>query len=1244
MAPNRSVVDSEGLPLVSAGTSVSALVAAIMTVESLQLLGNHSVRVTWIDSACDAKLCLGRLVDFLNTHPLPDVIIGPPCTNAMVSVADVASYYNVPLFSWLSSEHTVNDKSRATTLVRTLPPLSGLGIQLLEVCRVMGWRRVALVSTEGALTGGVAAFLQDTIDNDEFFFLARTFIGLNTSISSTRLRNIMATLKEEARVIFLIIPMGKLREFLLAAHDEGMTSGDFQFLFSAEGPRPESHLEMLRTEGMWRRNDSRDDDARQAYRNLLYFQAYRNLLYVRHRFLCSQFQAYRNLLYVRHRFLCSQFQAYRNLLYVRHRFLCSQFQAYRNLLYMTFTFILEFRLNDTDVDDQLGQVFDNVDVQFPGYRERDVYARFLYDAYFLFAKAYNSTRDVYARFLYDAYFLFAKAYNSTVSEGLVPDGENLFEAVQDIQYHGLSGFVAMDSNSDRLPSFILWDMSPNNTFREALRLFYYKNESGYLVKAIERTPPGIYWGNGLNEMEDNYVPPDTPACGFGNELCPPGGLKPSQKGGFTRNDVLDDFPYAIIASVCGTAMLIAVIIFFIMYRWWKKEQELHRRKWRVKWTELSFPGNSTTIASTTMHSKLSGSQTSLSDVSEQNTSIADGSALSTLLVRGESRRVPKPCAYCKTAHLDSTRVAVRMIRKKNIRTDRKLLEEMRKLTSLKHVNLASFHGVCVDPPNLCVLWEYCSKGSIQDLFESSRSTDYKLDSMIQISLATDVCAGLAYLHGSEVRVHGNLKSGNCLVDNRWTCKLAGFGLRCLLRGERPDHPPDDQQARFAKLLWTAPESLRQILQGEPCSPTQAADIYSAAIVLKEILCKNQAFQDEMHVNGMTPEDIVSKVSEEPQDTLFRPALTELPDEPATVVFSCVHLVKACWQEDPALRPSARKLLRHMQKLSPYKTYNILDNMVHMMEKYSTRLEELVAQRTAQLEDEKRKTDALLYRMLPRKVAEDLKRGEHVQAEAFTSVTIYFSDIVGFTTIASHSTPMEIVDFLNSLYTVYDGIIREYDVYKVETIGDAYMVVSGIPIPNGTRHVTVMADMALALLQAVFDFVIPHMPDNQLRIRVGLNTGPVVAGVVGTMMPRYCLFGDTVNLASRMESHGVPLKIHLSPHTYDVIKDYKEYSVTERGEIDVKGKGRMRTYFLEGKVTSPDPEAEEEEEEEKKEEETPPPLPASEGQTGSEVHAHCSSLVHLHRSVCVVEEKKGASPLTTGGGGGGEEDNSVVVSV
>lgn len=135
------------------------------------------------------------------------------------------------------------------------------------------------------------------------------------------------------------------------------------------------------------------------------------------------------------------------------------------------------------------------------------------------------------------------------------------------------------------------------------------------------------------------------------------------------------------------------------------------------------------------------------------------------------------------------------------------------------------------------------------------------------------------------------------------------------------------------------------------------------------------------------------------------------------------------------------------------------------------------------------------------MAEQLKWGETVEAESFDSVTIYFSDIVGFTSLSAISTPLQIVDMLNDLYTCFDSIIGNYDVYKVETIGDAYMVVSGLPIRNGDKHAGQIASMALHLLSAIQNFEIRHRPGERLKLRIGIHTGPCVAGVVGLKMPR-----------------------------------------------------------------------------------------------------------------------------------------------
>ncbi|CAC5399982.1 Guanylate cyclase 32E,Guanylate cyclase soluble subunit beta-2,Receptor-type guanylate cyclase gcy-19,Retinal guanylyl cyclase 2,Heat-stable enterotoxin receptor,Olfactory guanylyl cyclase GC-D,Atrial natriuretic peptide receptor 2,Receptor-type guanylate cyclase gcy-9,Receptor-type guanylate cyclase Gyc76C,Soluble guanylate cyclase 89Da,Receptor-type guanylate cyclase gcy-18,Receptor-type guanylate cyclase gcy-28,Guanylyl cyclase, membrane,Speract receptor,Receptor-type guanylate cyclase gcy-29,Receptor-t len=224
--------------------------------------------------------------------------------------------------------------------------------------------------------------------------------------------------------------------------------------------------------------------------------------------------------------------------------------------------------------------------------------------------------------------------------------------------------------------------------------------------------------------------------------------------------------------------------------------------------------------------------------------------------------------------------------------------------------------------------------------------------------------------------------------------------------------------------------------------------------------------------------------------------------------------------------------------------------------------EKIMLKTEELAKEKNKTDNLLYQMLPKQIVINLKTGKSSIAEFFNEVTIYFSDIVGFTKLGAESNSIEIVNLLNDLYSLFDECIDKYDVYKVETIGDSYMVASGVPTPNGGNHAQEIALMALRIRQEVNGYAIPHMPGRTLQIRIGLHSGPCVAGVVGTKMPRYCLFGDTVNTASRMQSFGMGGRIHISSVTQEILSHHGNFITEFRGLIDVKGKGQMATYWLE----------------------------------------------------------------------------------
>ncbi|CAG9112849.1 unnamed protein product [Plutella xylostella] len=272
------------------------------------------------------------------------------------------------------------------------------------------------------------------------------------------------------------------------------------------------------------------------------------------------------------------------------------------------------------------------------------------------------------------------------------------------------------------------------------------------------------------------------------------------------------------------------------------------------------------------------------------------------------------------------------------------------------------------------------------------------------------------------------------------------------------------------------------------------------------------------------------------------------------------------------RPDFLALKENIHRINKdCETSTRLDALLSQVEQYANNLEALVEERTSDYLEEKRKCEELLYQLLPKSVASQLIMGQPVMAETYDQVTIYFSDIIGFTQLSAESTPLEVVDLLNDLYTSFDSIIENFDVYKVETIGDAYMVVSGLPMRNGNRHAAEIARMSLALLGAVRVKTVPHRPGERLLLRIGMHTGPCVAGVVGLKMPRYCLFGDTVNTASRMESHGEALKIHVSPKTKEVLDLYDCFELECRGEITMKGKGLMTTYWLIGEKKCNNPE-------------------------------------------------------------------------
>jgi class 3 adenylate cyclase len=209
-----------------------------------------------------------------------------------------------------------------------------------------------------------------------------------------------------------------------------------------------------------------------------------------------------------------------------------------------------------------------------------------------------------------------------------------------------------------------------------------------------------------------------------------------------------------------------------------------------------------------------------------------------------------------------------------------------------------------------------------------------------------------------------------------------------------------------------------------------------------------------------------------------------------------------------------------------------------------------------------RSERLLLNVLPKAIANRLKRDPGTIAEAYDEVTVLFADVVDFTTFAAQTPPDRVVGVLNEIFSEFDSLATRHGVEKIKTIGDAYMAASGLP-DRRPDHAEAMAAMALEM-SAAFDRVCRHLGLG-LSIRIGMDAGPVVAGVIGRQKFIYDLWGDTVNTASRLESHGVPGRIQVGQALHDRLKD--RYDFEARGEIELKGKGRRPAWLLVGPRTS-----------------------------------------------------------------------------
>uniref|UniRef100_A0A1I7TGB6 guanylate cyclase n=1 Tax=Caenorhabditis tropicalis TaxID=1561998 RepID=A0A1I7TGB6_9PELO len=442
------------------------------------------------------------------------------------------------------------------------------------------------------------------------------------------------------------------------------------------------------------------------------------------------------------------------------------------------------------------------------------------------------------------------------------------------------------------------------------------------------------------------------------------------------------------------------------------------------------------------------------------------------------------------------------------------------LRTMNNANLTTFFGVQFNDESLHtftilhVLVERCT------LEEFCLDEQFVMNQTYMSGFMRDILEGLDFLHNkSKIKYHGHLLAATCLIDINWVLKLSLFGISNLISkhftlGTIKNYDSAPPMLAYHQYICLPPEHISKYDTTGKLPPRMVpgddkGDMYCLGMIIYMMLTRIDPFEvmnSHERTNHLVEILNNNKRPKFRDEAVILPKKDQMEDDELIINRDMFHdRCTECWDRDREKRPKIIDIAETLRDAFPFSQGTLVDQLVRRTEKYAEKLEVTVEQRTFELSAARQMTMKLLNEMLPRDISEMMSKGlPRPPPRAYDSATVMFVQICEFPKIMKLSSP-----------------------HQVETTGETYMLASGVPEENEGRHVVEVAELSLKIREVSYRFELEHIPNRKINIRIGFHAGPIAAGVIGIRAPRYCLFGDTVNFASRMQSNCPPNQIQTS---------------------------------------------------------------------------------------------------------------------